>query len=49
MSNNRIIWIDYLKALAIIGVIGIHASSMLLNNKYLFTIPWYETVISASI
>ena len=49
MNNNRIIWIDYLKAFAIIGVIGIHVSSILLDNKYMFTLPWYESVISASI
>ena len=47
--TTRIIWIDYLKVLAIIGVIGIHCSSHLLNDSYLFTLPWYESVISASI
>lgn len=49
MNNKRIIWVDYLKVLAIIGVLGIHSSSILLENKYIFTIPWYQSVISASI
>lgn len=49
MSNKRILWIDYLKVLAIVGVLGIHCSSLLLDNKYLFTLPWYESVICSSI
>lgn len=48
MTNERILWVDYLKALAIIGVIGIHCSSILLDDKYLFTLPWYESVVAAS-
>lgn len=49
MNNKRILWVDYLKVVAIIGVLGIHCSSLLLDNKYLFTMPWYESVICSSI
>lgn len=49
MNSKRILWVDYLKLWAIIGVLGIHCSSALLDNKYLFTLPWYESVICSSI
>ncbi len=49
MNNKRILWVDYLKVFAIIGVIGIHCSSLLLDNKYLFTIPWYESILCTSL
>lgn len=49
MINKRILWIDWIKFFAIFGVIGIHVSSSLLNPDYLFTISWYQAVVSASI
>ena len=48
MTTKRIIWIDWLKILAIIGVIGIHISSQYLNPEIVFTGLWYEAVVIAS-
>lgn len=48
MINKRILWIDYLKFFAILGVLGIHCSSLLLDDKYLFTLAWHESVVCAS-
>ena len=49
MKTNRILWIDWLKSLAIFGVIGIHVSSSLLTPDYLFSIQWYQGVVAASV
>lgn len=48
MTSKRIVWIDWLKLLAIIGVIGIHISSQYLNPEIVFTDIWYEGVVIAS-
>lgn len=42
-------WIDYLKVLAILGVLGIHCSSILLDNKYFFSNAWIESVVCSSL
>ena len=49
MKTDRILWIDWLKSLAIFGVIGIHVSSSLLTPDYLFSIQWYQGVVAASV
>lgn len=49
MLDKRILWIDWIKFLAIFGVIGIHTSSSLLDSEFLFTFTWYEAVFSASL
>lgn len=49
MNNQRLKWVDWLKALAIIGVIGIHCTSILLDNNFLFSFKWYQGVICGSI
>ena len=48
MSKERILWVDWLKFLAIVGVIGIHTSSVMLNSELIFTSGWYQGVIVAS-
>ena len=48
MTNQRLMWVDWLKALAIIGVIGIHCTSILLDNNFVFSMKWYQAVICAS-
>lgn len=49
MKTNRILWVDWLKFLAIFGVIGIHVSSSLLTQDYLFSAQWYQGVVAASL
>lgn len=49
MNKQRLNWVDWLKALAIIGVIGIHCTSILLDNNFLFSFKWYQGVICGSI
>lgn len=48
MDENRLVWVDCLKFLAIIGVIGIHLSSSLLNNDILFSSNWFQGVFMSS-
>lgn len=49
METERILWVDWLKFLAIFGVVGIHVSSSLLSPEYLFSIQWYQGVIAESV
>lgn len=49
MKTDRILWVDWLKFLAIFGVIGIHVSSSLLTTDFLFSYKWYQGVIAGSI
>ena len=49
MKNERLLWIDLLKFLAIFGVIGIHVSSTALNINPLFSSNWYQTIFFESI
>lgn len=48
MKVGRILWVDWLKFLAIFGVIGIHISSFLLTSDFLFSFEWYQGVIAGS-
>ena len=48
MKNERLLWIDVLKFLAVIGVIGIHVSSTSLNTNALFSSNWYQGVFFES-
>ena len=48
MSNKRILWVDWVKFLAILGVIGIHVCSQFLNPDILFSLTWYQAVILES-
>ncbi len=49
MENSRLLWVDWIKFLAIFGVIGIHVSSSLLNSKILFSLEWYQGVFASSL
>ncbi|WP_405290561.1 acyltransferase [Methanobrevibacter sp.] len=49
MKTDRILWVDWLKFLAIFGIVGIHVSSSLLTPDYLFSIQWYQGVVAASL
>ena len=49
MNNERLLWIDLLKFLAVFGVIGIHVSSAALNANPLFSFNWYQGVFFESI
>lgn len=48
MSNKRILWVDWVKFLAIFGVIGIHICSQFLSPNILFSSTWYQAVILES-
>ena len=41
-------WVDWLKFLAIFGIIGIHVSSNFINSN-LFTLEWYSGIFAMSI
>lgn len=49
MKNARLVWIDFLKFLAVFGVIGIHVSSAALDVNPLFSANWYQSVFFESI
>lgn len=49
MNNERLLWIDFLKFLAVFGVIGIHVSSAALNINPLFSFNWYQGIFFESI
>ena len=49
MQENRLVWVDCLKFLAIIGVIGIHVSSSLLSEDILFSLNWFQGVFVGSL
>lgn len=49
MENNRLLWVDWIKFIAIFGIIGIHVSSSLLNPDILFSLKWYQGVLAASV
>lgn len=49
MQENRLVWVDCLKFLAIIGVIGIHVSSSLLSEDILFSPNWFQGVFVGSL
>ena len=49
MENKRLLWVDWVKFLAIFGVIGIHVSSPLLDSNILFSLKWYQGVFAASL
>lgn len=42
-------WVDWLKLLAIIGVIGVHMSSSLLSPEFLFSSKWVQGVFADSL
>lgn len=48
MNQNRLLWIDWIKFLAIFGIIGIHVTSSLLSPDILFSSKWYQGVLAAS-
>lgn len=48
MANERLMWVDWIKFLAIFGVIGVHVSSSLLNPEIVFTSEWYQGVFANS-
>lgn len=47
--KDRILWVDWIKFLATVGIIGIHVSSSYLSSDILFSLSWYQGVISSSI
>ena len=49
MENKRILWIDWVKFLAIIGIIGVHVSSTLVSPEFLFESKWFQGVFADSI
>lgn len=49
MENSRLLWIDWIKFLAIFGVIGIHVCSPLMVSDILFSAKWYQGVFAGSI
>ena len=48
MENKRLLWVDWIKFIAIFGVIGVHVSSSLLNPDILFSSEWYQGVFANS-
>ena len=48
-ESNRILWIDWLKVFAIIGVLGLHSSTQFFNPDILFTFNWQVGVVFESI
>ena len=48
MNQNRLLWVDWIKFLAIFGIIGIHVTSSLLSPDILFSSKWYQGVLAAS-
>ena len=54
MTNNtvktkRILWVDWLKFFAIVGVIGVHMSSSLVTPEFLFSSKWFQGVFADSL
>ena len=47
MYSKRLMWVDWLKFLAIFGIIGIHVSSNFINSN-LFTLEWYSNIFAMS-
>ena len=48
MYSKRLLWIDWLKFLAIFGIIGIHVSSNFINTN-LFSLGWYSGIFASSL
>lgn len=48
MANERLLWVDWIKFIAIFGVIGIHVSSSLLNPDIAFSSQWYQGIFANS-
>ena len=44
-ESNRILWVDWIKALAVIAVVMIHISSGYLQENLVFTSTWYVAVV----
>lgn len=49
MEYGRLLWVDWIKFLAIFGVIGIHVCSPLLNSNFLFSLKWYQGAFAGSV
>lgn len=49
MIKDRLLWIDWLKFLAIFGVIGIHVTSPLINPQYFASSQWFQGVYLGSL
>lgn len=48
-DSNRILWVDWLKVVAIIGVLGLHCSSAFFNPDILFSFNWHVGVVAESL
>ena len=47
MHSERLMWVDWLKFLAIFGIIGIHVSSNFIDSN-LFSLGWYSGIFASS-
>lgn len=45
MKTNRLYYMDYLRFISVICIIGIHASDILVQNSKHFSIQWWYTII----
>lgn len=48
-ENKRILWVDWLKVVAIISVLFVHLSSQYLCDSNLFKAPWYQGLFFESL
>lgn len=48
-ESKRILWVDWLKVFAIIGVLGLHSSSQFFDPEILFSFNWQVGVVFESI
>ena len=49
MVKDRLLWIDWLKFLAIFGVIGIHVTSPLIGPQFFASFKWYQGIFLGSL